>query len=92
MGCPIEIIPIPLDDFLQDLMLWVPEELRSKFTSGLARSIKFVANCSFPNFLQYRLGHDRSARAQGMPMRSQRRRHTPWRRLALRPLWGRPRL
>ena len=51
MGCPIEIIPIPLDDFLQDLMLWVPEELRSKFTSGLARSIKFVANCSFPNFL-----------------------------------------
>ena len=29
--------------------------------------------------VQYRFGHDRSARAQGMPMRSQRRRHTPCR-------------
>jgi hypothetical protein len=29
--------------------------------------------------VQYRLGHDRSARAQAMPMTSQWRRHTPWR-------------
>jgi hypothetical protein len=29
--------------------------------------------------VQYRLGHDRSARAQGTPMRPQRRRHTSWR-------------
>src|ERR1700751_4828402 len=37
--------------------------------------------------VQYRLGHDRWARAQGMPMRPQRRRHTCWRigYLALTP-------
>jgi len=33
-GCPIEVMPIPQYYFGEDLMLWVPEELRDKLNQA----------------------------------------------------------